>query len=520
MYCRFLWGLRNTVAALMVAICVSNSYADLLSNDDFEDDLASTVVNVLEAPFDLDAWGADSSFVVGAENGIAPNMGSGMLRMFDDGLEFTQVVQRVDVTQFADLIDADGACVDFSCNFNAPDGQMTPIAGISLFFIPELGAGTTENLFDLAIDFSINTQSLDSNLGTWEQVSIEGTKIPVGTRSILVQVSFNNSTLNGTPGYADTSSMCIFECAECTFDTCQTLCVCEDGDLNGNFAVNGVFTNGQATPGLYLLVNPNALPEGVEACFGNGHTSIVLEEPLMSGDTVTLGAYNDDSTAIVLKNADSLQDVTFELILVAEDGSECCSVEVTVTTPECDCWQIDKRHDMFTDVVCNDDGTVDFNYTYNLTSLFFYEGVKTQAHQSFLIALGDEYFTPDFFDIVELLGDPLDFCDTATFTTRVERAIPGSSVNFIITLHAEDAEECCIKEHQITAPECIPLGIAAPTSFIRGDMNEDGAVQLDDIQPFVDMLISNGYHVIADMNHDGALNLTDIQIFVDTLLSQ
>ena len=524
MFKKCLPGFRNSaLAVLMVVLGTSISFGDLLSNDDFEEPLGSTIVNVLESPFDLDAWGGGSSLVVPAENGITPNMGSMMLRMSDPGVGFSQVFQRVDVSEFAALIDADGACVDFSANFNTVDGGA--VAGISVFFIPELDDGLQDDLLSVDIgNPSVNTQTLDGNLGTWEQVAITGTKIPVNTRSILVQLTFQNNTMGGntmdTLGYADTCSMCIVECAECTFDVCQTLCVCEDGSLTGDFSVNGVFTNGQSVPGSFLLISPNAMPEGVEACFGNGHTSLVLDEPLMSGDSVTLGSYIDDSTAIFLKNAEECQQVTFQLVLVAADGYECCSVEVTVTTPKCWCWQIDKRHDVFSDVVCNDDGTVDFTYSYNLTSLFFYEEEETQAYHSFLIALGDEYFTPDFFDITDLLGAPLDFCDTATFETRIERATPGASVNFAITLHTDNLDECCIRNHEITAPVC-DMGIAQPpTSFIRGDMNGNGAVQLDDVQMFVDLLTAGGYHVIADMNEDGFLTLSDIQVFVDALQAQ
>ena len=498
-------------------MAASTSHADLLSNDDFESDLAGTLVSIVELPYELDVWGADSSFVVGAENGISPNMGTGMLRMFDDGLEFTQVVQRVDVSQFADLIDADGACVDFSCSFNAPDGMLTPVAGISLFFIPEI-SGDVGELFSAAIDSSLNLQSLDSNLGTWEQVSIEGTKIPVGTRSILVQLSFDNNTLNGMPGYADTASMCINECADCTFDVCQALCICEDGELSEDFSVNGVFTNGQSIPGAYLLVKPNAIPEGTVACFGNGSQSIVLDELLPVGASVTLGSKDDDSTAVIIKNAEELDEVTFTLVLIGENGEECCSVDVTVELPECDCWQIDKRCEEFSDIVCNDDGTVDFNYTYELTSLFFLNEVETTAFHSFLIGLGEEAFEPDFFVFEDLFGQPLEFCETATFTTRIVGATPGSPVNFIITLHTEDVSECCTREQEIVAPDCFD-GAAPPSSFIRGDMNEDGALQLDDVGPFVAMLTAGDFHVIADMNEDGALDLSDIQPFVDALLS-
>ena len=69
MFKKCLPGFRNSaLAVLMVVLGTSISFGDLLSNDDFEEPLGSTMVNVLESPFDLDAWGGGSSLVVPAEN--------------------------------------------------------------------------------------------------------------------------------------------------------------------------------------------------------------------------------------------------------------------------------------------------------------------------------------------------------------------------------------------------------------------------------------------------------------------
>ena len=54
-------------------------------------------------------------------------------------------------------------------------------------------------------------------------------------------------------------------------------------------------------------------------------------------------------------------------------------------------------------------------------------------------------------------------------------------------------------------------------SILLGDVNQDGSVDLLDVQPFVDLLAKSGYQLEADMNQDGALNLLDVQLFVDAL---
>ena len=54
-------------------------------------------------------------------------------------------------------------------------------------------------------------------------------------------------------------------------------------------------------------------------------------------------------------------------------------------------------------------------------------------------------------------------------------------------------------------------------SFIQGDIDANGAVNLLDVQPFVDLLSNGVYNPAADFNLDGTVNLLDISSFVDVL---
>ena len=56
-----------------------------------------------------------------------------------------------------------------------------------------------------------------------------------------------------------------------------------------------------------------------------------------------------------------------------------------------------------------------------------------------------------------------------------------------------------------------------PTSFVLGDINCDGVVNLLDVSPFVDLLSNNGFSAKADINTDGVVNLLDVSPFVDLL---
>lgn len=59
-------------------------------------------------------------------------------------------------------------------------------------------------------------------------------------------------------------------------------------------------------------------------------------------------------------------------------------------------------------------------------------------------------------------------------------------------------------------------GFELPT-VVLGDVNLDGVVNLLDVQPFVNLLVSGGYQIQADINQDGVVNLLDVAPFVDLL---
>lgn len=53
--------------------------------------------------------------------------------------------------------------------------------------------------------------------------------------------------------------------------------------------------------------------------------------------------------------------------------------------------------------------------------------------------------------------------------------------------------------------------------ILPGDVNLDGAVNLLDVQPFVNLLSSGNYSAEADCNYDGTFNLLDVSPFIDKL---
>ena len=186
------------------------------------------------------------------------------------------------------------------------------------------------------------------------------------------------------------------------------------------------------------------------------------------------------------------------------------------TTPNCECFQIDRRQDVFSDVVCNDDGTVDFTYEYKLTNLLIDGNNQFDAFYSFIFSDPADNFETDAFDIVALFGMPLPYGATECFSTRITGALPESTIDFSIALHGQDLQDCCILPHDVVAPDCL-AGVFPPSSFIVGDMNEDGEVNLLDVAPFIDLLSTGTFHFCGDINADGQFNLLDVAPFIELL---
>ncbi len=66
------------------------------------------------------------------------------------------------------------------------------------------------------------------------------------------------------------------------------------------------------------------------------------------------------------------------------------------------------------------------------------------------------------------------------------------------------------------ATEIADLEVAA--TFILGDINGDGAVNLLDVQPFVTLVVKGIFQAEGDINNDGVVDLLDVQGFVALLV--
>ena len=302
-----------------------------------------------------------------------------------------------------------------------------------------------------------------------------------------------------------------FEAPECTFESDNILCDLDAiGQPTADFVVNGVFTNLQDIPGTHFLLPPDAVtPAGVELCFGSGDQVLQLPDPLNNGDSFEVGADPSNEEAIIIKNAMPGEEVCFRIVLLGDNGVECCTVEACFEMPPCDCLQVDRRFDDFGGgFICfGDPITISGGYSFQLTNLF-----GQDAHHCFLAPLDDISFIPDYFDLVAINSGPLSQGQSVPLTTGFSTVNHGSTVEFLVTIHNEDFSECCTRVHSIFLPSC-----TSEPAMLLGDINEDGGVNLLDVQPFVDLITNGQFDEKADTNMDGSVNLLDIGPFIDIL---
>jgi hypothetical protein len=84
----------------------------------------------------------------------------------------------------------------------------------------------------------------------------------------------------------------------------------------------------------------------------------------------------------------------------------------------------------------------------------------------------------------------------------------AGTYDFVITFNAETKEiSCTANKH-------------GETEVLRGDVDRDGGVNIQDVTALIDMLL-NGAEMIpeADADQDGAMNITDVTALIDYLLS-
>ncbi len=186
------------------ALCIArNCVYSSIGNPSFESvslGSYSTVLNNFATSVGL--WGAEAGSIVGGPtDNVSPLRGSQMLRLVNDGLSATQAVQVVDVRTISSLIDLGGMKANFGGYFNASDGVA---AANSYAMVRFYGSGGFSN----PIGITQTSKTLDALPGRWEWNATSKT-VPVGTRWMVLEVGFTNSTIGGLAGCVDATLLCL-----------------------------------------------------------------------------------------------------------------------------------------------------------------------------------------------------------------------------------------------------------------------------------------------------------------------
>ena len=112
------------------------------------------------------------------------------------------------------------------------------------------------------------------------------------------------------------------------------------------------------------------------------------------------------------------------------------------------------------------------------------------------------------------LDDPLGFGDQIgnQFETYGFN-LPSGSNTITIILDTELRREAAV----VAIDNLVLTGVPP---FVLGDCNLDGAVTFLDINPFIQILATDGFLEQADCNQDGAVNFLDIAFFIAILAAQ
>ncbi|MCA9289540.1 MAG: hypothetical protein KDA25_00330 [Phycisphaerales bacterium] len=213
--------------------------------------------------------------------------------------------------------------------------------------------------------------------------------------------------------------------ASCEFEVQEVLCNCNpDGGTDG-YSVNLNLVNNSGVDAYWVLLPgfntvPNIVP---------------LVPPLANGESRKID--------IDIVDVDP-GEFCFYVVLADINIDECCSAEVCVDLPECDCFQLLEKS-----VDCLPDGSGDYVLTFTFQNL-----TEDVIYHSFLIAPPGITVSPDY-----IAYDPgLAHCDSATVNVIVSGAGAGEEVCILFSIHNIDLLECCADFICCPAPDCAPQG--------------------------------------------------------------
>ena len=92
-------------------------------------------------------------------------------------------------------------------------------------------------------------------------------------------------------------------------------------------------------------------------------------------------------------------------------------------------------------------------------------------------------------------------------------AAPGTTIDFVVSAGSSGI----VNNGTFVAATFSGGTITIALEEVMGDVNGDGAVNMADVGPFVQLIVNREFMDVADINEDGTVNLFDVRPFVDLL---
>ena len=259
----------------------------------------------------------------------------------------------------------------------------------------------------------------------------------------------------------------------CEFETIDIDCKpTPDGTFDFLWTVS-ITNNSPYTADILILPDPAFAPNNV----------ILLASPIAPGDKVVLD--------IPISGGKPGEEFCFTATLGSIKGDECCTEEICIVLPDCDCFEYDE-------VVSDLPGNGSFTVSLAMTNLepFVAEWVTLAVSPA-----GAGTVTPS---IVNIPSTPQYGSVTAGPVTVTTTAAPGSTITLVVGLHAQTFHPCCFIEIPIVVP-------ANAGSEVPGDIDGDGVVNATDLA----IVFNNwGGAGATDVNGDGVTDGADLSILL------
>ena len=251
------------------------------------------------------------------------------------------------------------------------------------------------------------------------------------------------------------------------------------GQPTGTYTLNYSVTNLSGVDAHYMLIpDPNVTP------------NVIPISPPLPGD----GSQTANFT-VTITNGTPGEPYCFDVILADQAIDECCSTDLCVELPECDCMLI-REVELDCDPATGE-LTLSFN-VFNLTP-------DVVEHMFLVPQTSGVTITPDYVDVPSM--GPFTGQGFGPFT--ITGATTGDVLCIRVAIHDEILQECCSEDLCFTVPNCTVVSNPC-------DLDQNGEVNvLDLLILLADWGPCNG-PCAADLNQDGTVNVLDLLLLLGT----